>query len=68
MTPNVPASDFEPHANPCAQCGKPIDRPVWSEPGDSCVAYVWACHACGYEFTSTAVYAMRREQERSLAA
>jgi hypothetical protein len=60
-------SEFEPHDNPCAQCGKPIGRPVWSEPGESCTTYVWMCQACDYEFTSTAVYALHRE-EQPLAA
>ena len=61
-------SGFEPHDNPCAQCGKPIAKPIWSEPGDSCMTYVWACHACDYEFTSTAIFVTRREEERPLAA
>jgi ribosomal protein L37AE/L43A len=61
------ASDFEPHNNPCAQCGKPIAKPVWSEPGERCVTYVWACQACDYEFTSTAVFAPDRK-EHPLAA
>jgi len=47
--------DFHPHNNPCAQCGKPIAAPVWSEPGDACVTYVWACTACNYEFAAIAV-------------
>lgn len=54
--------DTVPHNNPCAQCGKPIALPAWSEPGDGCVTYVWACHACDYEFTSTAIFAHRHEQ------
>ncbi len=61
------ASDFMPHDNPCAQCGKPIAKPIWSEPGDRCVTYVWACYACDYEFTSTAIFVARRD-ERALAA
>ena len=61
------ASEFEPHDNPCAQCGKPIARASWSEPGEGCTTYVWTCQACDYEFTSTAIYAVRRE-EQSLAA
>jgi hypothetical protein len=56
------ASDFVPHDNPCAQCGKPIAKPIWSEPGESCVTYVWACLACDYEFTCTAVYPQHEEQ------
>jgi hypothetical protein len=59
-------SDFVPHDNPCAQCGKPIAKPIWSEPGAGCVSYVWSCRACDYEFTCTAVYA--HHEQRSLAA
>ncbi|MDQ8732757.1 hypothetical protein [Bradyrhizobium sp. LHD-71] len=55
-------ADFVPHNNPCAQCGKPIATPVWVEPGKGCVTYVWVCCACDYEFTSTAVFAVEREQ------
>lgn len=55
-------SDFEPHNNPCAQCGKPIAKPIWSEPGHGCATYVWTCHACDYEFTSIAIFARREEQ------
>ena len=41
---------------PCAQCGKPIVAPTWSEHvNERCVRHVWACEACGYEF-ETAVY------------
>jgi hypothetical protein len=61
------ASDFIPRDNPCAQCGKPIAKPIWSEPGEGCVTYVWACHACDYEFTCTAVYP-QQEQQAPLAA
>ena len=60
-------SDFVPHNNPCAQCGKPIAQPEWSESGDGCMTYVWACHACDYEFTTIAIYPAHREQ-RPLAA
>ena len=58
------AFDFIPHDNPCAQCGKPIAKPSWSEPGEGCVTYVWSCRACDYEFTCTAVYT----HEQPLAA
>lgn len=60
-------SEFVPHGNPCAQCGKPIATPIWSEPGERCVSYVWSCQACNYEFTCTAVYPEQRV-ERPLAA
>lgn len=61
--------DFHPHNNPCAQCGKPIASPIWSEPGEECVTYVWACKACGYEFSCTAVLPHKRhEGEPAIAA
>jgi hypothetical protein len=62
MTTAANASEFVPHDSPCAQCGKPIDKPVWSEPGERCVTYVWACTACDYEFTTIAIYSKREEQ------
>jgi hypothetical protein len=58
----VYAFDFVPHDAPCAQCGKPIAKPSWSEPGEGCITFVWSCRACDYEFTCTAVYAHREEQ------
>ena len=67
MTTATDASEFVPHDSPCAQCGKPISEPVWSEPGERCVTYVWACHACDYEFTTIAIYSAKRE-EQPLAA
>lgn len=67
MTTAVLASEFVPHDSPCAQCGKPISHPIWSEPGERCVTYVWACHACDYEFTTIAIYPARQE-EQPLAA
>jgi ribosomal protein L37AE/L43A len=67
MTLTAGQSDVIPHNNPCAQCGKPIAKPSWSEPGEHCVTYVWACQACDYEFVSTAVYPVHAE-ERPLAA
>ena len=36
---------------PCAQCGKTLFAPEWSEHlSDSRVRYVWACDGCDYEF------------------
>jgi ribosomal protein L37AE/L43A len=67
MTTVAHASEFVPHDSPCAQCGKPISKPVWSEPGERCVTYVWACQACDYEFTATAIYSAKSE-EQPLAA
>lgn len=61
--------DFHPHNNPCAQCGKPIASPIWSEPGEDGATYVWACTACGYEFACTAVLPHKHQEgEPAIAA
>lgn len=69
MTPStVSKTEFVPHNNPCAQCGKPIASPIWSEPGPRCDAYVWHCDACDYEFTTLAMYATDRAEAERIAA
>ena len=45
-----------PRRNPCAQCGVPIAKPDWAEPGPGRVAYLWHCHACGYRFEAIAIF------------
>jgi hypothetical protein len=55
-----------PHNNPCAQCGKPIGSPLWWETTERCIAYVWRCEACDYEFTALAAFA--REDDQRIAA
>jgi hypothetical protein len=39
---------------PCAQCGKTLFAPEWSEylEGDR-VRHLWGCTGCGYEFETT---------------
>ena len=49
-------SDHLPHHNPCAQCGKPIASPEWSESGPHCIRYLWHCEACGYAFEAVAFF------------
>ena len=63
-------ADAVPHNNPCAQCGKPIGAPVWSEPSDDhSVSYVWVCQACNYEFTQIATFRCETtELEHAVAA
>lgn len=46
-----------PRNNPCAQCGKPISTPEWVEHDDHCVAYLWHCVACDYQFEAVAYFA-----------
>lgn len=45
-----------PRQNPCAQCGTPIPKPDWIEPGEGRVSYLWRCQACGYRFEAVAIY------------
>jgi hypothetical protein len=45
-----------PRQNPCAQCGTPIPRPDWIEPGEGRVSYLWTCHACNYRFEAIAIF------------
>lgn len=42
---------------PCAQCGKAIERPEWSEPGEGRISFLWRCAACDYRFTTIAIFA-----------
>ena len=43
----------------CAQCGKPIIAPDWSEYLDQRrVRHLWACHACNYEFETLVCFAV----------
>jgi hypothetical protein len=65
MTPSVAP---EPHNNPCAQCGRPIARPVWSETVGCRVHHDWICQVCDYEFTTIAIYAERQDVEHAIAA
>ena len=48
--------DHLPHENPCAQCGKPISAPEWTEAGPGRISYLWRCQACGYQFEAMAFY------------
>lgn len=53
---SVSRQSISPHHNPCAQCGKPIVSPEWSEPGGDRVSYLWSCDDCGYQFATIAIY------------
>jgi hypothetical protein len=63
-----PAFGDVPRQNPCAQCGAPIARPEWVEPGASRVAYLWSCRACGYRFEAVAFFDGRKPDQEPLAA
>lgn len=41
--------------HPCAQCGKPITSPLWSERERNRVSFLWSCQACDYQFVTIAV-------------
>ena len=45
-----------PRQNPCAQCGAPIPKPDWIEPGEGRITYLWTCHACNYRFEAIAIF------------
>ena len=45
-----------PRQNPCAQCGTPIAKPDWIEPGEGRISYLWNCRACGYRFEAVAIF------------
>jgi ribosomal protein L37AE/L43A len=57
-----------PHENPCAQCGKPIAAPVWTENGPRRISYLWHCRACDYEFEAVAFYDASHPSQEALAA
>ncbi len=40
---------------PCAQCGKPIASPLWSERERNRVSFLWSCRACDYQFVTIAI-------------
>jgi hypothetical protein len=62
---NLPREN-PPRENPCAQCGKPIAAPEWTETGPGRIAYLWHCHACDYRFEAVAFF--REAHSEPLAA
>jgi ribosomal protein L37AE/L43A len=51
-----PDFGYLPLENPCAQCGKPIAAPEWTEAGPRRISYLWHCQACDYKFEAVAFY------------
>ena len=51
-----------PKNNPCAQCGKPIPIPSWTEADNNRVHFIWQCKACNYQFQCTAIYPQHFER------
>ncbi len=66
----MPAADFNcsPTQNPCAQCGKPIARPLWSERGSDRMSFIWSCNACDYQFTTIAIFRTHTPDDHKIAA
>ena len=48
-------SSFLLNKNPCAQCGKLITSPLWSERERNRVSFLWSCQACDYQFVTIAI-------------
>ncbi len=52
------------HSRPvteCAQCGKRLFAPEWSEPLDERrIRHLWCCDACDYEFETVIRFPARR--------
>jgi hypothetical protein len=57
-----------PHENPCAQCGKPIFAPDWTENGPRRISCLWHCRACDYQFEAVAFYDASHPSQEALAA
>lgn len=63
FVPSLPAN------NPCAQCGKPIARPSWTEATDGYkIHFIWDCAKCGYSYQTTAVYGVFKAEAVPIAA
>jgi hypothetical protein len=44
-------------SNACAQCGKPIFMPDWSEYlNEHRVRHLWECDACGYQYETLVTF------------
>lgn len=44
-------------SNACAQCGKPIFMPEWSEYlNQHRVRHLWECDACGYQYETLVTF------------
>lgn len=56
-------------AAPCAQCGKTLFGPEWSEYVDERqVRHLWLCPSCGYDFETLVVFPAERAERRDEAA
>jgi hypothetical protein len=57
-----------PHDNPCAQCGKPIAAPDWTENGPRRISYLWHCKVCDYRFEAVAFFDASHTDREAIAA
>lgn len=57
-------SEFLLNKHPCAQCGKPIASPLWSERERNRVSFLWSCQACDYQFVTIAILKSRLPVDR----
>ena len=61
-------SGYQPHENPCAQCGTPIPAADWIENGPRRISYLWHCKACDYRFEAVAFFDASHPEREALAA
>jgi hypothetical protein len=59
---------YFPHNNPCAQCGKPIAAPDWTENSARRISFLWHCKACNYRFEAVAFFDASRQGREAIAA
>jgi hypothetical protein len=59
---------YLPHDNPCAQCGKSIAVPDWTENSARRISFLWHCKACDYRFEAVAFYDASHPNQEALAA
>jgi hypothetical protein len=59
---------YLPRENPCAQCGKPIATPEWTENGPRRISFLWHCQACDYRFEAVAFFDASHKDREAIAA
>lgn len=48
---------------PCAQCGRLLSAPEWSESVDARrILHLWSCDFCHYRFETLVCYPLRAEE------
>jgi len=59
---------YLPKQNPCAQCGKPIAAPEWTENGPRRISYLWNCRHAITASEAVAFYDKSQADIEPLAA